>query len=429
MIDVKNDFPILRTNPGLVYLDSGASAQKPWVVIDAEKKFYEESYANVHRGIYALSEKATELYEGSREKVRQFINAKSSKEIIFVRGTTEGINLIASSYGQQLRKGDVILLSEMEHHANIVPWQALTTPSPLRGAPPTAGGAVLRWIPVTESGDLDLSNIDELLQGVKLVAVTQMSNVLGTVNDIQFLADKAHAVGAKILVDGAQSVPHMPVDVQKINCDFLVFSGHKMLAPTGIGVLYVKQEILETIEPYQRGGNMILEVTKDSATWNELPYKFEAGTPNIAGAIGLAAAIEYLQAIGMEKIWEHEQELVTYGLAQFKTMNGVRVLGVATPSPSPTDSPLPNLEGGGEHSERGKGAIFSFTIDGVHPHDIGSILDQQNIAVRAGHHCAQPLHEKFGLMATARASCYLYNTKEDIDALVMGIKKVQETFA
>ncbi len=408
MKNIFPDFPIFKTNPGLIYLDSAASAQKPQAVIDAEKNFYETSYANVHRGIYALSEKATELYEGSRETVRKFINAKSTKEIIFVRGATEGINLIAHSFGQQLRKDDVILLSEMEHHANIVPWQALATPSPLRGAPPAAGGAVLRWIPVTESGDLDLTNIDELLKGVKLVAVTQMSNVLGTVNDVQFLADKAHAVGAKILVDGAQSVPHMPVDVQKLNCDFLVFSGHKMLGPTGIGVVYIKQEILETMEPYQRGGNMILEVKKNSATWNGLPYKFEAGTPNIAGAIGLGAAIDYLQDVGMEKIWEHEQDLVKYGLAQFSVLKGVRVLGADATS--------------------ARSAIFAFDIDGVHPHDIGSILDQQNIAVRAGHHCAQPLHEKFGLVATARASCYLYNTKEDIDVLVAGIKKVQETF-
>lgn len=438
---LKKDFPIFRTNPGLVYLDSGASAQKPQVVIDAEKKFYEESYANVHRGIYTLSQKATNAYEASRETVRKFINAKSTKEIIFVRGTTEAINLVAHSYGHHFRRGDVILLSEMEHHANIVPWQRLaapplhpsspeegTTPSPLRGAPPAAGGAVLRWIPVTDDGNLDLTNIDELLKGVKLVAVTQMSNVLGTVNDVKYIAQKAHAVGAKILVDGAQSVPHMPIDVQDLDCDFLVFSGHKMCGPMGIGVLYGKQAVLETMEPYQRGGDMILEVTKETATWNELPAKFEAGTPNAAGAIGLAAAMEYLSAIGMENIWKHEQELTKYGLEQLGKIEGVTVLGAVTP---PARPPLSRGVGNGlsRGVGNGRGAIFAFTMEGTHPHDIGSILDEQNIAVRAGHHCTQPLHKRFGLVATARASCYLYNTKEDIDALVKGIAKIKETFA
>jgi len=419
---IKNDFPIFKTNPGLVYLDSGASSQKPQVVIDAEKSFYETSYANVHRGIYDLSMKATDLYEGAREKVQKFINAKSTKEIIFVRGATEAINLVASSYGAILKAGDIILLSEMEHHANIVPWQRLTTPSPLRGAPPTAGGAALRWIPVTPDGQLDLSNIDELLKGVKLVAVTQMSNVLGTVNDVKFLAQKAHAVGAKILVDGAQSVAHMPVDVQNLDCDFFVFSGHKMCGPTGIGVLYGKQEMLEVMEPYQRGGDMILEVTKETATWNELPYKFEAGTPNIAGAIGLGAAVEYLQGVGMENIWAHEQELMMYGMEQLGKIEGMKVLGTLPPNP------LPN-SGGGAARGWGRGATFAFSLEGIHPHDIGSILNDQQIAVRAGHHCTQPLHTKFGLVASTRASMYLYNTKEDIDALVKGIMKVKEMFA
>ncbi len=429
---LKNDFPIFRTNPGLVYLDSAASSQKPQAVIDAERKFYEESYANVHRGIYELSMKATDAYEGAREKVRQFINAKSVKEIIFVRGTTEGINLVADSFGQTFRKGDVILLSEMEHHANIVPWQRLRDER----------GIVLRWFSVTVDGQLDLSNIDDLLKGVKLVAITQMSNVLGTVNDVKMLAQKAHAVGAKILVDGAQSVPHMPVDVQDLDCDFLVFSGHKMLGPTGMGVLYGKQEIMETMEPYQRGGDMILEVTKEQAAWNELPYKFEAGTPNIAGVIGLGAAIDYLSAIGMDNVWKHEQELTRYGLEKIANMAGLTVLGA--PSLPPGATPLG--QGGWVQSSRpppsrvvgnglssgvgnGRGAIFAFTIDGVHPHDIGSILDEQHIAVRAGHHCAQPLHQRFGLVATARASCYLYNTTEDIDRLVKGINKIKETFA
>jgi cysteine desulfurase/selenocysteine lyase len=260
---------------------------------------------------------------------------------------------------------------------------------------------------VTESGELNLTNIDDILKDAKLVAVTQMSNVLGTVNDVKMLAQKAHAVGAKILVDGAQSVPHMPVDVQNLDCDFLVFSGHKMVGPTGIGVLYAKEAVLETMEPYQRGGDMILEVTKEAATWNELPYKFEAGTPNIAGAIGLGAAAEYLSSVGMDQVWQHDQELAAYGMAKLAIVPGVKVLGTSTV----------------------RGAIFALDIAGVHPHDIGSILDEQHIAVRAGHHCAQPLHQRFGLVATARASCYLYTTKADIDRLIIGIQKVQEVFA
>lgn len=432
---IKKDFPIFRTNPGLVYLDSGASAQKPQVVIDVEGKFYEESYANVHRGIYALSQKATNAYEMARETARKFINAATIKEIIFVRGTTEAINLVADSFGKTLKSGDIILLSEMEHHANIVPWQALTspgatppsqggvrpTPSALRAARPVAGGAILRWIPVTDNGELDLTNIDELLKGVKLVAVTQMSNVLGTVNDVKMLAQKAHAVGAKILVDAAQSAPHMPIDVQDLDCDFLAFSGHKMCGPMGIGVLYGKQGILEMMEPYQRGGDMILEVTKETATWNDLPCKFEAGTPNAAGAVGLAAAMDYLSTIGMDNIWTHEQELTKYGLEQLSKIEGLKILGTLAPVAAGF-KPAATMD-------RSRGAIFAFTMEGIHSHDIGSILDEQNIAVRAGHHCAQPLHKRFGLAATTRASCYLYNTKDDIDALVKGIAKIKETFA
>ena len=369
----------------------------------------------------------------------------------------------------------MILLSEMEHHANIVPWQLPpprrdppqtggldSTPSPLRGATlrrgstpspdltlggePRSGreaGVGLRWIPVTDSGELDLSNLDELLNGVKLVAVTQMSNVLGTVNNVKFITEKAHAVGAKILVDAAQSVPHMPVDVQDLDCDFLVFSGHKMCGPMGIGILYAKQELLEQMEPYQRGGDMILEVTKETATWNELPYKFEAGTPNAAGAVGLGAAIDYLSAIGMEKIWEHEQELSRYGLEQLSKLSGVRVLGTPTtpariiPTSTSENAKRP-LRGNGSHPPgatplrqggMGRGAIFALDIPSVHPHDIGSILDEHHIAVRAGHHCAQPLHHRFGLTATTRASCYLYNTKEDIEALFSGIKTIQAMFS
>lgn len=416
---IKKDFPIFQHHPKLVYLDSTATSLKPRVVIEAEREYYEEYGVNVHRGVYALSVKATEAYEGAREKVRRFINAKSTKEVIFVRGTTEAINLVASTFGQWLRKGDVVLLSEMEHHANIVPW---LPPPP---APPRARGVELRWIPVTEGGQLDFSNIDELLKDVKLVAVTQMSNVLGTVNDVKYLTQKAHAVGAKILVDAAQSVPHMPVDVQDLDCDFLAFSGHKMLGPTGIGVLYAKQELLETMEPYQRGGDMILEVTKERATWNELPYKFEAGTPNIAGAIGLGAAVDYLTGMGMDNVWAHDQELAKYGLEQLSKVGGVRVLG-SLPRGETTPPARPPLSRG---VEDGRGAIFAIDLPGIHPHDVGSILDEQNIAIRAGHHCAQPLHTRFGLTATTRASGYVYTTKEDIDAFVTGLKKVQEVFA
>ncbi len=406
----KNDFPVFKAHSELIYLDSTASSLKPQAVIDAVKHYYETCGVNVHRGVYGLSVDATNAYEGARENVRKFINAKSTKEIVFVRGATEAINLVASTYGQTFRKGDVILLSEMEHHANIVPWQALAQWI----------GVELRWIPVTKDGDLDLSNIDALLKGVKLLAITQMSNVLGVVNDVKILAQQAHAVGAKILVDAAQSVPHMPVDVQDMDCDFLVFSGHKMLGPTGIGVLYAKEDLLEHMPPYQRGGDMILEVTKDTATWNELPYKFEAGTPNIAGAIGLGAAVEYLSGLGMEHVWEHEVELATYGLVALQKLEGVTVLGGNAKSPR---GAIFALDLGNIHPVRGGAS------NGIHPHDIGSILDEQHIAVRAGHHCAQPLHTKFGLVATSRASGYVYTTKEDIDALVQGIKKVQEMFA
>lgn len=397
--EAKKDFPIFQHNPKLIYLDSTATSLKPKQVIDAEREYYEQYGVNVHRGVYQLSQIATDAYEGAREKVRAYINAASTKEIIFVRGTTEGINLVANTFGQLLRRGDAILLSEMEHHANIVSWQALVKWI----------GVELCWIPVTENGDLDLSNIDDLLVGVKLVAVTQMSNVLGVVNDVKLIAQKAHAGGAKILVDGAQSVPHMPVDVQDLDCDFLVFSGHKMLGPTGIGVLYAREEVLRTMEPYQRGGDMILEVTKDTATWNELPYKFEAGTPNIAGAIGLGAAIDYLRAIGMDDIWRHDQELAAYGLKTLQTIPGLRILGASPRSP--------------------RGAIFALDLAGIHPHDIGSILDEQGIAIRAGHHCAQPLHARLGLTATTRASAYLYSTNADIDALVRGLQKTVDILA
>lgn len=405
----KSDFPIFQHRKKLVYLDSAATSLKPRQVIAAEQEYYEQYSVNVHRGVYSLAQKATDVYEGAREKVRQFINAKSTKEIVFVRGATEGINLVAQTYGSQLRKGDIVLLSNMEHHANIVPWQQLRDDR----------GIELRWIPVTSDGQLDLAEIDELLSSVKLVAVTHMSNVLGTVNDVKMIISKAHTVGAKILIDAAQSVAHMPVDVQDLQADFLVFSGHKMLAPTGIGVLYAKEEILIDLPPYQRGGDMILEVSREKSVWNELPWKFEAGTPHIAGVIGLGAAIDYLQSMGMANLWAHEQELMRYGLERLGKIEGLKVLGVPA-----TPTPLVFKEGA-----IGRGAIFSFTLSGVHPHDIGTILDERGIAVRAGHHCAMVLHTAFDLPATTRASCYCYNTPDDIDALVKGIEKVKEMFA
>lgn len=399
MHNVKKDFPLLSNHPDLHYLDSTATTLKPQAVIDAERDYYEKVGATIHRGVYDLSMQATELYEGTRENVRQFINAKSTKEIIFVRGATEAINLVAATFGQSLRKGDSILISEMEHHANIVPWQALVGWI----------GVELRWIPVTDNGDLDLSNLDALLKGVKLVAVSQMSNVLGVMNDVKLIAQKAHAVGAKVLVDAAQAVPHMPVDVQNIDADFLVFSAHKMLGPTGVGVLYGKEPILQEMPPYQRGGDMILEVTKESATWNDLPTKFEAGTPNIAGVVAFGAAIAYLNKLGMENVWKHDRELSDYGIEQLSKLKGVRILGAKAQSP--------------------RAAIFAMEIQGVHPHDIGSILNDHHVAVRAGHHCAMVLHKRFGMAASTRASCYVYTTKEDIDALVEAIKKAQEIFA
>lgn len=402
MIDVhqlKQDFPIFRHHPKLVYLDSTASSMKPQTVIDAERRFYETTYANVHRGVYALSQQATELYEQTREVVRAFINARSTKEIIYVRNTTEALNLVAHSVGLTLKEGDVVLLSDMEHHSNIVPWQKLRDER----------GVELRWIPVTDTGDLDLTNLDDLLQGVKIVSVTHMSNVVAVVNDVKTIIAKAHAVGAKVVIDGAQSVPHLPVDVQDLDADFLAFSGHKMLGPMGIGVLYGKQEILEELPPFMRGGDMIISVTKDGASWNELPWKFEAGTPNAAGAIGLAAAIQYLQQIDMTEVWHHEQALARYGHRELKQIPGLRLLG--------------------DGAQSAQGAIFAFDLAGVHPHDIGSILDERGVAVRAGHHCAQPLHSRFGLVATTRASGYVYTSKEDIDALVAAILEVKKTFS
>ncbi|MCL4149476.1 UNVERIFIED_CONTAM: hypothetical protein GTU68_054203 [Idotea baltica] len=399
---IRQDFPILdQTVHGypLVYLDNAASSQKPVQVIDAVANYYREDNANVHRGVHRLSQRATDAYEGSRSKVRRFLNAQSDKEIVFVRGATEAINLVANSFVRpMLQAGDEILISHMEHHANIVPWQMLCDQV----------GAKLVVIPMTERGELDLTGFDALLTAkTKIMAVGQVSNALGTVNPVKMMTEKAHAKDIPVLIDGAQAVPHMPADVQDLNCDFYVFSGHKMFAPTGIGALYGKQAILEDMAPWQGGGDMILSVSFEKTQYNELPYKFEAGTPNISGAIGLGVAIDYMQSFGIARLAEHEHALLEYATQKVSALDGVRIIGTAEQ----------------------KASVLSFMIDGVHPHDVGTIFDQQGVAIRTGHHCAQPVMQFFGIPATARASFAFYNTMSEVDALVASIQKVQELFA
>lgn len=401
--ELQKDFPILRREINghrLVYLDSASTSQKPQVVIDALSRFYETSNANIHRGVHSLSEEATNAYEATREAVCNFVNAKESAEIIFTRGTTEAINLVASTWGEKnIGKGDEIVVSALEHHSNLVPWQQLC----LRV------GSTLKVIPIHEDGTLNLRRLDSIItEKTRLVAVTQMSNALGTTVPIKKIVQVAHAVGSKVLVDGAQGVPHMGFDVQDVPCDFLAFSSHKMLGPTGVGVLYVKREILETMQPYQFGGDMVKEVTDMEASWNDLPYSFEAGTPNIADTVAFKAAIDYLEEIGFEAILKHDQELVKYAREQMAQFPRIQLYG-------PQDVTL----GGG---------IVSFNIPGVHPHDVGSIFNDSGIAIRTGHHCAQPLLQKLGCNATARMSFYLYNTKEDVDAAMAGIKRVYNIF-
>lgn len=401
--NIRKDFPILSRKVNghdLVYLDSTATSQKPKQVLEAVDDFYRHHHANVHRGLYVLSEEATAAYEGSREIVRAFTNAPSTQEVIFTRNATESLNLVAMTWGREnIQAGDVIVLTELEHHSNIVPWQRLAKEK----------GAAIEWVPVTDEGILDQTAYDAALaKKPKLVLFTHMSNVLGTVNPATEMTSKAHAAGAVVLVDGAQSTPHFPIDVQAIDCDFFVFSGHKMLAPTGTGVLYGKRALLETMPPFMGGGDMILEVTKEGATWNDLPYKFEAGTPNFAGFVGLGAAIEYLTALGMTNVWAHEQELTTYGLEKLSAVPGLSLYGPADP--------------------KIRGAVFPFSMTKVHPHDIAAILDEQGIAVRAGHHCAQVLHGRLGVTVTTRASGYVYTTKKDIDALVEGLHAVRKIF-
>jgi cysteine desulfurase / selenocysteine lyase len=398
---IRQDFPILsQTVNGhpLVYLDSSASSQKPLAVIEAMNTFYRESYANVHRGVYRLSEKASEAYETARKKVARFINARSWREVIFTRNATESINLVAYTWGQaNIRAGEVILTSEMEHHANLVPWQQLAART----------GATLKFIPVDERGCLNMAAFDALLTpAVKLVAITQMSNTLGTLTPICEIVEKAHAVGAVVLLDSAQAVPHMPTDVQAFDCDFMAFSGHKMLGPTGIGVLWGRKEILADMPPFMTGGDMIKRVSFEDADWNDLPWKFEAGTPAIAEAIGLGAAVDYLNNIGMHLIRQHEIALTTYALQRLDQVEGLRIYGPCEPT--------------------SRGGAIAFTLGNIHPHDIAAVLDSQGIAVRAGHHCTMPLHTKLGLQATTRASFYIYNLHEEIDRLVDGLDKARE---
>lgn len=400
---IRADFPILqreiRAGVKLVYLDSTATAQKPLAVIEAMDRYYRWSNANIHRGVHTLGEEATALYEAARQRVAKFIHARKAQEIVFTRNTTEAINLVAYSWGRsQLKAGDLIILTEMEHHSNLVPWQILAAEKGLR----------LEFVPVTGDGYLDLEVYDRLLeQHPRLVAFTHMSNVLGTINPVREMTEKAHRAGALVMVDGAQSVPHLHVDVQALGVDFLAFSAHKMLGPTGIGVLYARETLLEQMPPFLGGGDMIKRVELRTFTPNEIPHKFEAGTPAIAEAVGLEAAIAYLENVGMEAIEAHERGLIAYALERLAEVPGLKVYG-----------PAANHRGG----------VASFVMEGVHPHDVAQILDREGIAVRAGHHCAMPLHQKLGVVATTRASFYLYNTYEEVDRLIEALHKVRAIF-
>ncbi|MCA0452973.1 MAG: cysteine desulfurase [Chloroflexi bacterium] len=401
---IRADFPILsqihHDDIPLVYLDNAATSQKPNRVIEATSIYYREYNANVHRGIHKLSEEATSAYENARLKVRKFINTSSKREVIFTRGTTEGINLVAQTWGRaNLKAGDVVVSTVMEHHSNIVPWQILASEKGFR----------IVYVPVDQNGLLDLPFLENVLanEPVKLVTLMHVSNVLGTVNPIAEVVQKAHQAGALVLVDGAQSTPHMPIDVQALDVDFFVFSGHKMLGPTGSGVLYGRRAHLEAMPPWMGGGDMISSVKLSGSTWNDLPYKFEAGTPSIAEAIGLGYAIDYLSEVGMDKIHQHEQAITAYALEQLNAVEGIHIYG-------------PSAEQ--------KGAVAAFTVDGIHAHDIAQILDSEGVAVRAGHHCAMPLHEHLGVSATARASFYLYNRFDEVDRLVSALHKARKTF-
>jgi cysteine desulfurase / selenocysteine lyase len=402
-LKIRKDFPILEreVHPGvrLVFLDSTASSQKPQFVLDAMDKFYRINNSNIHRGVYTLSEESTQMYEDAREKVARFINAPDRRSIVFTRNATESINLVAYTWGRKnLSAGDLVVLTEMEHHSNIVPWHMLAAEK----------GIQIEFIPVTGDGTLDLVNYKKILEKKpKLVSFTHMSNVLGTITPAKEISRLAHEAGSIVLIDAAQSVPHLPVNVQDIDADFLAFSAHKMCGPTGIGALFGKIHLLNEMPPFLGGGEMIKKVTFDGFTSSDVPAKFEAGTPAIAEAVGFGAAVDYLSAIGMNEIAAHEQEIIQYALERLEETSGVQVIG-------PKDN---------------RGGVASFVIDGIHPHDIAQLLDSEGIAVRAGHHCAQPLHIKLGLPATTRASFYLYNTRDEVDLLINGIEKVKKTFA
>ncbi len=398
---MRREFPVLDQlvhGKPLVYLDTAASSQKPNSVIDAMSDFYRRDYANIHRGLHALSERATARFEAARERVRAFLNAADSREIVFVRGATEGINLVARSWGgRYLSAGDEILITQMEHHANIVPWQMICEEK----------GAKLRVIPITDSGELEYDRIPELITDrTRLVAVVHVSNALGTVNDVRRIIDLSHARGVPVLLDAAQSVPHQRIDVQELGCDFLVFSGHKVYGPTGAGVLYGRRLILEAMPPFQGGGEMIKSVSFEKIVYNDVPWKFEAGTPDIAAGIGLAAAIEFVERTGIEAMRAHEDDLIEYALGQLREIRGLRLIG----------------------EPRERAGVISFVLDGIHAHDIGTILDREGVAVRVGHHCAQPVMTRFGLSSTARASFAVYNTRQDVDALIAGLEQVREFF-
>jgi cysteine desulfurase/selenocysteine lyase len=399
---IREDFPILKRKvhgKPLVYLDNAATSQKPQAVLDAIERYYTMENSNVHRGVHYLSEQATTGYEGARAKVQGFINAAQEREIIYVRGTTEAINLVAQTYGRKhIEAGDEIIVSAMEHHSNIVPWQILCEEK----------GAVLRVVPINDDGEFLLEEYEKLLTPrTKFVSVVHVSNALGTINPVRQIIELAHRRNIPVLLDGAQAAPHLKIDVQELDCDFYAFSSHKMFGPTGIGILYGKAEWLEAMPPYQGGGDMISSVTFEKTTYNKLPHKFEAGTPDIAGAIGLGAAVDYMNEIGLESIAAYEHELLSYGTAVLSEIPGLRIIGTA----------------------KQKAGVLSFVMEDVHPHDIGTIVDQEGIAIRTGHHCAQPVMQRFGVPATARASLAFYNTKEEIDALVAALHKVREVFS
>ena len=398
----REDFPVLKQKihgKPLVYFDSAATAQKPFAVIDAIRKFHEVDCANIHRGVHELSQRSTAAYEETRAKTKRFLNAHNKSELVFVRGATEGINLVASTWGRQnVKSGDEIIVSALEHHSNIVPWQMLCEEK----------GARLRVIPMNDRGELILEQY-ELLLGprTRMVAIAHVSNALGTINPVRQMIEMAHRAGSLVLIDGAQAAPHMPVDVQALDADFYTFSGHKVFGPTGIGVLYGKMKLLNAMPPYQGGGDMIRSVSFEKTTYNDVPYKFEAGTPNIAGGIGLGAALDYVSHLGLDQIAAYEHELLVYGTEALEQIPGLRMIGTA----------------------REKAAVLSFVIEGIHPHDIGTVLDRMGIAVRTGHHCAQPVMDWFHIPATTRASLAFYNTRAEIDALVEGLHKVKEVFS